>query len=93
MNVDRQNFCKLLVKNGIKLIIDENASPDNPATLLGRDGKIIGYYSILLDYDIDTDSFLVGHKKYVSSTCIYNILGYDASKITDLQLRYETYRD
>lgn len=86
MNIDRQNFCKSLIKSGIKLILDENTNSDNPARCIGREGKAIGYYSILLDYDINTDSFLVGYKKHVPSAHVYDIFAYDASKMTEARL-------
>jgi hypothetical protein len=80
MTVERQNFCKSLVRNGVKIILDENTLPDKPSVCLSSTGKVLGYYSILIDYEIDSDSFLIGYKQYVKSSSVYDVFVFDSLK-------------
>jgi hypothetical protein len=81
MNPERLKLCRALVLSGPRVIRDgkDHSEKVNRCIVLGLDDKpkCVGYYSILLCYDEETDTFNTGTSMQTQATQVDEVALFD----------------
>lgn len=71
--MDRLTECKKLVLNGARFVLGGKEHNNLCNRALDKDGKCIGYYMVLSDYDEVTDTFGGNYKQRIPANLVQEI--------------------
>ena len=74
---DRTSFCRSLVHAGVQVVRDGKDHSAAVNRCLAEDGKCVGTYEVLCDYDAASDTFAIGWKQRVPAEQVEDVAAFD----------------